>query len=274
LNPEITVQVYAGGYSEEPVPLAVVLDKLTLIQNHIPVNRVIIGWSPSQSLYRGVGDYLRERGMEFFLWLPVFAAEDFSFTDPEDPKILQTVLDTYDARFGGLGFGGVFLDRIRYPADGRDHGANCGAVTGAVAALSAEFRKRGLKIGLDVFAPFLSRRVGQDIPALSNYADFVKPMMYLRTDAPAGIPYETRTMPDKPDLAHCRRDIAGLAEASACPVYAGVEWNVVPGIADPDPPYLRDSLSAYAEAGARGFVLSWNALDAPIANIAALSGVL
>ncbi|MDR0447347.1 MAG: hypothetical protein LBH07_01620, partial [Treponema sp.] len=53
------------------------------------------------------------------------------------------------------------------------------------------FRDRNYGIGLDVFAPFLSPFVGQDLDAFSGLCDFIKPMMYRATVAPAGLPFET-----------------------------------------------------------------------------------
>ena len=49
------------------------------------------------------------------------------------------------------------------------------------------FRSRGLKIGVDTFAPTIADFVGQDLETLGKQTDFMKPMVYLRTDAPAGL---------------------------------------------------------------------------------------
>jgi len=53
------------------------------------------------------------------------------------------------------------------------------------------FREKKLGIGFDVFAPFLSPFTGQDLKKLSGLCDFIKPMMYRMTNAPAGLPFET-----------------------------------------------------------------------------------
>ncbi|MDR1735763.1 MAG: hypothetical protein LBR85_02695 [Oscillospiraceae bacterium] len=342
---DITVQVFAGGYKSAPADFGRVREKLEDVLNRIPATRVIMGWTPAPELYGRVRDFLRQRGVEFFLWLPVFsetgrmkpcvpvtdwaggtaagnadgAEEDFAFLCPNEPQNVRAALSVFNENFANIGFDGVFLDRIRYPsfAAGADAGFGCfcprcreaytraGAdttalmrgqgrifddpawrdflkikaqsVTESVGALCGELRNRGFKIGLDVFAPFLSRFVGQDIPALSRLADFVKPMMYRKTFAPAGIPFEWDALklrtgispPFAPDLDFCAGDLAELVKSADCPVYAGVEWNRVPGIARPTPGYIHESLGAYAAAGARGFVLSWNALDAPLENTAA-----
>ena len=152
----------------------------------------------------------------------------------------------------------------------------------------------GYKVGLDVFAPFMSYFVGQDIPALSRLCDFVKPMMYGATFAPAGLPFELEALnaataatngghefcktlrldPDmRPfDFEFIQREVKHLANACSCPVYAGVEINRIPGIADTDPAYVKNALSACSDAS--GYVLSWNMLDAPMEHINAVKNLL
>ena len=56
------------------------------------------------------------------------------------------------------------------------------------------FRDKEYGIGFDVFAPFLSPFVGQDLVSLSGLCDFIKPMMYRVTNAPAGLPFETESL--------------------------------------------------------------------------------
>lgn len=57
-----------------------------------------------------------------------------------------------------------------------------------------EFHKRGLDVGVDTFSPFTSYFAGQDIDELGKMADFVKPMMYRITNAPAGLPWESESL--------------------------------------------------------------------------------
>ncbi len=47
-----------------------------------------------------------------------------------------------------------------------------------------------MKIGIDTFSPFISYFTGQDLEKLQEVADFIKPMMYRTTKAPAGLPFE------------------------------------------------------------------------------------
>ena len=157
--------------------------------------------------------------------------------------------------------------------------------------LCAYFRGKGLKTGFDVFAPFLSNFVGQDLPKLSGLCDFMKPMMYRITNAPAGLPFELEAFlretgcnePQSkrrfydilgfdsskkifdPDFAV--KELAALNSASSCPIYAGIEINRKRNIAEVSPEYIEETMKAYAGAGIRGFTLSWDLLEAPEENI-------
>ena len=68
--------------------------------------------------------------------------------------------------------------------------ARCTILEESLGWLCTAFRERGYRIGLDLFSPALSWFAGQDFQQLMKLADFVKPMMYLHTTAPAGLPYE------------------------------------------------------------------------------------
>ncbi len=67
-------------------------------------------------------------------------------------------------------------------------------ITETVSRVVKRFRQRGLKIGMDLFAPFLAPFVGQDYRALGAMADLVKPMIYRLTDTPAGMEFELRAI--------------------------------------------------------------------------------
>ena len=153
------------------------------------------------------------------------------------------------------------------------------------------FRGKNLKIGFDVFAPFLSVFTGQDLPLLSGLCDFMKPMMYRITNAPAGLPFELEALlretngpmdskkrlmydflgldPDKKDvdLAFVVNEAVNLASSTACPVYPGIEINRIKNLAEVHPDYIEGTVRAYARAGIRSFVLSWDLLNAPPENI-------
>ena len=161
------------------------------------------------------------------------------------------------------------------------------------------FKQKKYSIGFDVFAPFLSTFVGQDLKRLSSLCDFLKPMMYRITHAPAGLPFETQallqqtgilnaekikrfyqllginfdsdeksTSIKKPfNLAFSAKELKNLCKVSACPVYAGIEINRVKDIAETDSSYIKETIKAYVDSGVQGMALSWNLLDMPDDNI-------
>jgi len=377
---ELTVQIRTGGYTGTPSDLAQVLDDVRNVFTRLPVNRVIIGWALLPEIYQQVASLVHDNGAELYLWLPVFSengllrdcspvvglggqqaqpfelddTESFDFYCPNTPANQNALLSIYDEYFAGIGFDGVFLDKIRYPslASGVDSGLGCfcprcqdtyseagidiDALQSRISALPyletpfgisgyqtgrytftdsvwdaffslrqsivsvalrdqcTALRQLGLKIGLDVFAPFLSQFVGQDIALLSQLADFVKPMMYSTTLAPAGLPFETAAllratgMEDDPqpyyriigydlsmqpfDLYFCAREIDGLHKSCICPVHPGIEINKMPGVAPTTPEYISRCLEVYADSP--GLVLSWNLLDMPPEHLDAVAAGL
>jgi len=163
-------------------------------------------------------------------------------------------------------------------------------ITDAVKGICQFFQDRNYKIGLDVFAPFGSHFVGQDIPALSSFVEFVKPMMYRMTYAPAGLPFELdailqeSTSNDEQKKAFCKvlgfdpektpfdvdftiKELKELVQNSKASVYPGIEINRVQRIAEVTPSYIEETINAYTQADVKGFVLSWNLLNAPQKNI-------
>ena len=159
------------------------------------------------------------------------------------------------------------------------------------------FREKSLGIGFDTFSPFLSTFIGQDLVKLSGLCDFIKPMMYRVTNAPAGIPFELESMLRETgadvakrrhfgnvmnlnlnkypfDLSFSVKELKDLCISSACPVYAGIEINRKKNLADVHPDYIEETIKAYSETGIRGFALSWNLLEAPDENIEKAAEVL
>lgn len=142
------------------------------------------------------------------------------------------------------------------------------------------FRKHKLKIGLDVFSPFLAYYVGQDIPLLSQYTDFIKPMIYQITNAPAGIPFEeecwnkefekhtgkTRSLcklwnlDNLTSLIAFSRQHTLLQEYSQCPIYSGIEINFKKNICNPNHQYITERLEYIDTNKQEGVVLSWDIL--------------
>ncbi len=357
------VQVFTGNYDAPLYTAREIIEKLDDVTAHITVKKLIIGWFPDDRLYREVGAYLRKKGIQMLLWLPVFsetgdfvpmewavdvcgrpiqpptvqAGESFTFCCPSSPQNLAAVKAVYERHFADCGFDGVFLDRIRTHsfvggvegvlscgcAHCREaynaHGVSLDAVAAAyerlgdrffdvtaahavdgfafahtetaaflkakaavVAAsvhdLCRYFHKQGLCVGLDLYAPLMSVFVGQSYPLLAAEADFIKPMLYRRTAAPAGIAYEydllARFAPTAQgyplfewDKAFLSNQLASL-KALPCDVYAGIEINHS-GIALTDEAYVTESLRAVRDSGVEGAVLSWHIMDAPDEHIRA-----
>ena len=153
-------------------------------------------------------------------------------------------------------------------------------VSGAVAVIADRFRERGLEVGMDLFAPFMAPFVGQDYEILSQHADFLKPMLYRCTYAPAGMGFEyellRKAAPGATGYPSFEMDVAFLdsqldAMASCpCAIYPGIEINYRADIVPTSPAYVTESLDAVMRHHYAGAVLSWNVMEAPDAHIACL----
>ena len=160
-------------------------------------------------------------------------------------------------------------------------------VSGAVASVADSLRSRGLEVGMDLFAPFMAPFVGQDYDILARHADFIKPMLYRMTFAPAGMGFEyellRKAVPEASGYPDFTMDVAFLdSQLDAmtdcpCRVYPGIEINYREGIAPTSPAYVTESLDAVMRHHFAGAVLSWNIMEAPDSHIACLgsaAGVL
>jgi len=153
-------------------------------------------------------------------------------------------------------------------------------VSSAVASISESFRSRGLLVGMDLYAPFMAPFVGQDYAILSKHADFIKPMLYRMTFAPAGMGFEydllRKAIPGATGYPDFTMDVdflhSQLDAMAACPCakYPGVEINYRADIVPTSPDYVNESLDAVLQHGFDGLVLSWNIMEAPDAHIACL----
>ena len=165
--------------------------------------------------------------------------------------------------------------------------ARCRIVTGAVSRAAAFARKSGLKVGLDLFSPALGYFAGQSCRDLLPLADFVKPMMYFRTDAPAGLPYEMDVLRGAVGdqlyaefAALCgaktvndlvRGDVEVMRNirekyAPSVPVYYGMEYNFVPGLAEITPDTLRQDIPVLKSLNVDGIAGCWSLDEAPVEN--------
>lgn len=151
--------------------------------------------------------------------------------------------------------------------------AKAAIVAESVADLSRFFREKGMSVGLDLYAPLMSTFAGQSYSLLARHADFIKPMLYRRTDAPAGIGYEYRLLmqsapdvggypPLSLDAAFLKAQLASLSSLP-CAVYPGIEINYRADIAPTDEAYVKESLDAVVKSGLAGAVLSWDVMLAP-----------
>ena len=153
-------------------------------------------------------------------------------------------------------------------------------VSQAVAAVADSLRSRGLSVGMDLYAPFMAQFVGQDYAILSQHADFIKPMLYRQTFAPAGMGFEydllRKAVPGATGYPDFTMDTDFLdsqlqaMEPYSCGKYPGIEINYREGVAPTSPEYVTESLEAVMRHGFDGAVLSWNIMEAPDSHVSCL----
>ena len=363
--PGYIVQVSLGGWHSPDYSAQQIIARIDSVAQMISLRKVIIGWSLDKDIYLKVGSFLREKGIQMLLWLPVFAeteevcdntpavdlwgripanydltqGEGFRFNCPSSTENAANVVGVYDRYFADCGFDGVFLDRIRtqsfvggvggvlgcgcpvckekFAAEGVDLEAVKASwdaigdaffnvtgytpeggftfqnplaadffrtkghiVSAGVAAVADSLHARGLEIGMDLYAPFMAPFVGQDYEFLAQHADFIKPMLYRQTFAPAGMGFEydllKAAVPSATGYPSFEMDSAFLdsqLDAMApypCAKYPGIEINYRADVAPTSPEYVAESLKAVLAHHFDGAVLSWNIMEAPDAHIAVL----
>jgi hypothetical protein len=169
--------------------------------------------------------------------------------------------------------GFVFEDKLTQDFfDAKGH-----IVSGAVAAVADSLRNRGLEIGMDLYAPFMAPFVGQDYEILTAHADFIKPMLYRQTFAPAGMGFEydllKKAAPGAKGYPEFEMDLDFLhsqlvaMEPYSCAKFPGIEINYRDEVVPTSPAYVTESLDAVASHGFDGTVLSWNIMEAPLAHL-------
>ena len=166
-------------------------------------------------------------------------------------------------------------------------------ITGIVREATQVARSFGVDVGLDCFSPALSWSVGQDMHSLDKIGDWVKPMTYLHTFAPAGLPFELNEMltflgkSSKHELSAnlkflsqlvgfpipkdrrvlmtrgldsltLSREIAKAKRLFTKPLLEGIELVQLPGITWIDQVQLQKDLHAILESAADGIVISWD----------------
>ena len=150
-------------------------------------------------------------------------------------------------------------------------------VSASVAAIADSLRSRGLEVGMDLYAPFMAPFVGQDYAILANHADFIKPMLYRQTFAPAGMGFEydllRKALPAATGYPDLKMDVDFLhsqleaMEPYSCGKYPGIEINYREVVAPTSPEYISESLKAVLGHGFDGAVLSWNIMQAPLSHL-------
>lgn len=150
-------------------------------------------------------------------------------------------------------------------------------VSGAVAGIADAFHSRGLEMGMDLYAPFMAPFVGQDYAVLAAHADFIKPMLYRQTFAPAGMGFEydllKKAVPGATGYPDFQMDLDFLhtqleaMEPYPCAKFPGIEINYRAGVVPTSEEYVKESLKAVTSHGFDGAVLSWNIMEAPDAHI-------
>ena len=153
-------------------------------------------------------------------------------------------------------------------------------VSAGVAAVADSLRARGLEIGMDLYAPFMAPFVGQDYAILAQHADFIKPMLYRQTFAPAGMGFEydllKAAVPGAagyPEFEMSADFLDSQLDAMApypCAKFPGIEINYREGVVPTSPEYVTESLQHVMAHHFDGAVLSWNIMEAPDAHIAVL----
>jgi hypothetical protein len=194
---------------------------------------------------------------------------------------IQSVKSEYEAK------GDAFFSVSGYtPADGFSFENPVAAayfkakghvVSASVAAIADSLRSRGLEVGMDLYAPFMAPFVGQDYAILAKHADFIKPMLYRQTFAPAGMGFEydllRKAAPNATGYPDFKMDVDFLhsqleaMKPYACGKYPGIEINYREEIAPTSPEYISESLKAVLSYGFDGAVLSWNIMEAPLSHL-------
>jgi hypothetical protein len=183
------------------------------------------------------------------------------------------------------------------------------SINRVVAEISDAVNRIGRKMSLDLFSPGLALLVGQDITCLRDRVDWVKPMIYRFGSGPSSLLSEIPALihglgrflqiNETEVMAWAASHVSGLQGTSLAqiesavplallraetrkavdlfaetPVYLGLETVSVPGLPKPQTEYIREMVEIGAEAGVRGYTLSWDLLHTPVENVMPLKGMV
>ncbi len=318
----LAVQYLEGGSNFAPPGVGEVRAQLREAFALLPITDLLIGWDVPPELARVCRGECERAGVRLYQWHPLLVGwgdvplrtawqvvgpdgeplagfeglPEFTFLRLDDPAVQAAVLGRLEQVVRSGLYDGVFLDRIRYPAEwAYAHGRLPEAehVTRLVMRAAEVIRAEGLAVGLDCFAPSLAPLVGQDLGALAAVSDWVKVMVYGHTWAPAGMPFELERLGKfvtghAESAEHFREDLSSAfaalsavnAEVGLPPevlaaevhlgremgvevLLAGVELVEVEGVTRLSPAQVRADLAALRKAGVDGWVLSWDLRDMP-----------
>lgn len=226
----------------------------------------------TQSFVGGVGGVL---GCGCPLCERAFAAEGVSFSEVRAARAAEG-----DAFFSVTSYSPAEGFKFESQTASDFFRAKGHIVSSAVGSIADSLRSRGLSVGMDLYAPFMSVFVGQDYSILAEHADFIKPMLYRKTTAPAGMGFEYQLMLDaipgakgypafEMSLEFLNSQLEAM-EGYPCAKYPGIEINYRENVAHTSPEYVRESLDAIRLHGFEGSVLSWNIMEAPNAHLEVL----
>jgi hypothetical protein len=168
------------------------------------------------------------------------------------------------------------------------------SVSRLLAEIAGRTHAAGLEVGLDCFAPCLTRMVGQNLPELGHHGvDWIKVMVYAHTLGPAGMPFELAGLAswlvEKTGMAGSQvmaflgqasglplpvsiaelidpglgwqalqEEVRRGVKAAKVPLLAGIEMVDIPGVTHLDPRTIKSDLQAVRQAGPAGLALSWD----------------
>jgi hypothetical protein len=182
------------------------------------------------------------------------------------------------------------------------------SITTIVGNVSKIARSSGLEVGLDCFSPGLTRMVGQDLEALSPFADWIKVMCYAHTFGPAGLPFEIyglmkylttfvdQTNSDARDFLSTNMSIPIPGSAESCQkngldtdallieiqkgirmvstkLFAGLELVEIPGVSSLNDNQITREHHAVRALGVDGLSISWDLLHIPNDRLIKISDI-
>jgi hypothetical protein len=184
------------------------------------------------------------------------------------------------------------------------------SITGLVREVHELATGLGRAVALDTFSPGIAPLVGQDYASLARYADWVKPMSYRFTKAPASLRLEVPSLlrgmaallgadldtavawagvhvpgiagvdPMRyedgcaPPTLFAVETAEAVAALSPVPVYLGLETVYWPGLTEVSADDVAAMTRAGRDAGAGGACLSWDLLHTPLEYIKVLKEAL